>query len=407
MYGSTVSGSPYDAYGTIFKASTNGQVVALVASNCPYPYGSLWRGTDGAFYGTTELGGTNGLGHNYGTVFRMLTSGAMTWMFPFNNTNGAYPYAGLVQGASGLLYGTTLQGGLGNSGTVFQITTNGALTPLFSFSQTNGAYPSAGLALGGDGNLYGVTQNGGVTNNGSGYGTVFKLGTNGTLIWSVPFYQTNGAAPYARLALGGDGNFYGTTLQGGVSNVGTVFRVTTNGLVTSLVSFVGTNGADPYPGLVAGADGAMYGATSDGGAGNLGTLFRLSTNGTLTTVYSFGGPDGANPYGNLMLAADGSFYGTTKNGGANNLGSLFRFQPSAATASLAPVLQSVTQTGGVLRFSWNALTGRVYQVQVSTNLARTNWNNFGSALTATNPVMTATDVIGPDARRFYRCVLLP
>ena len=45
--------------------------------------------------------------------------------------------------------------------------------------------------------------------------------------------------------MGSDGNFYGTTYQGGTSNRGTVFKVTTNGVLTSLVSFTGTNGAYP------------------------------------------------------------------------------------------------------------------------------------------------------------------
>ena len=39
----------------------------------------------------------------------------------------------------------------------------------------------------------------------------------------------------ASLTLGNDGNFYGTTRNGG--SYGTIFRVTTNGVLTTLVSF--------------------------------------------------------------------------------------------------------------------------------------------------------------------------
>jgi hypothetical protein len=68
----------------------------------------------------------------------------------------------------------------------------------------------------------------------------------------------------------------------------------------------------------------------------------------------------------------------------------------------APVLQSVTGTGGTVRFTWSAVVSAVYQLQYRTNLAQGNWNNLGSAITATNAVMSAADSIGPDPQRFYR-----
>ena len=51
-------------------------------------------------------------------------------------------------------------------------------------------------------------------------GTVFKVTTNGTLTTLVSFNGTNGAYPHAGLTLGNDGNFYGTTSQGGSNPVG-------------------------------------------------------------------------------------------------------------------------------------------------------------------------------------------
>jgi uncharacterized repeat protein (TIGR03803 family) len=150
-----------------------------------------------------------------------------------------------IQGTDGYFYGTTWGGGSGGYGTVFRVTTNGALTTLASFYNTNGAVPQAGLTLGTDGNFYGTTT--GYYNSG-GYGSVFRVTANGALTTLVYFGGTNGANPAAAaLTLGTDGSFYGTTSKGGSSYVpnlgamgyGTVFRVTTNGALTTLYSFAG------------------------------------------------------------------------------------------------------------------------------------------------------------------------
>jgi uncharacterized repeat protein (TIGR03803 family) len=152
------------------------------------------------------------------------------------------------------------------------VTTNGTLTTLLGFNLTNGAGPDASLALGADGNFYGTTHAGGS----SGYGTVFKMMTNGILTTLVNFDNgTNGRSPYAGLTLGPDGNFYGTTSQAGSGGFGTVFKVTTNGALTTLTSFYGTNGANPWAALTLGLDGNFYGTTYGGGTGNGGTIFRM------------------------------------------------------------------------------------------------------------------------------------
>ena len=71
----------------------------------------------------------------------------------------------------------------------------------------------------------------------------------------------------------------------------------------------------------------------------------------------------------------------------------------------APVFQSVTGTGGTVTFTWSAVASVVYQLQYRTNLAQGNWSNLGSAITATNAVMSASDSIGPDPQRFYRLLV--
>jgi uncharacterized repeat protein (TIGR03803 family) len=216
--------------------------------------------------------------------------------------------------------------------------------PICSFdaSGTNGAYPEADLALGPDGNFYGTTESGGATTN----GTIFKVTTNGNLTALVNFNGTNGANPLDALTLGPDGNFYGTTEYGGNTigittlnaglGGGTVFRVTTNGTLTTLFNFAGTNGSSPHGGLAWGPDGNLYGTTATGGTNGLpyGTVFRVTTNGTLTTLTNFNNSNGANPYAGLTLGPDGIFYGTTQAGGANNSGTVFKVTTNAILTTL-------------------------------------------------------------------------
>ena len=84
------------------------------------------------------------------------------------------------------------------------------------------------------------------------------------------FHFTNGSGPNAGLIQGTDGNFYGTTLLGGTNNnctdrCGTVFKITAKGTLTTLHSFDGTDGSSPT-GLVQATDGNFYGTTANGGA---------------------------------------------------------------------------------------------------------------------------------------------
>ena len=90
----------------------------------------------------------------------------------------------------------------------------------------------------------------------------------------------------ASLVEGPDGNFYGTTAQGGPRGSGTVFRVTPAGVLTTLVS----DQANPAAGLVVGNDGLLYGmASAGGGLGGFGSVFKMTTDGVLTTFAVFDG----------------------------------------------------------------------------------------------------------------------
>src|ERR1017187_999315 len=248
------------------------------------PYAGLVQAANGDLYGTTVAGGANG----YGTVFKITPGGTLTMVYSFcsqtNCADGAYPEAGLVQAANGDLYGTTPQGGANRGGTIFKITPGGTLTKLYSFCSegvypacTDGLIPDAGLVQAANGDFYGTTDYGG----GNGHvGTLFKITPSGTLTTLHGFNYTDGEGPSAGLVQATNGDFYGTTLSGGANGEGTVFKITPSGSLTTLYSFCSqsgcTDGAFPEAGLVQDTNGDFYGTTFEGGSNDGGTVFRIS-----------------------------------------------------------------------------------------------------------------------------------
>ncbi len=150
-------------------------------------------------------------------------------------------------------------------------------------------------------------------------------------IYSFPVSERLGNSPFGKLALGADGNFYGTTTSGGIANEGTVFKVTPGGHLTSLYSFAGgADGSRPYAGVVIDKAGNLFGTTSSGGTFNAGTVYRLAPDGTETVLHSFGGTgDGASPFATLTADQSGNLYGVTTKGGHGG-GTLFMVTPAGA-----------------------------------------------------------------------------
>jgi uncharacterized repeat protein (TIGR03803 family) len=125
FYGTTTEGGTNND-GTVFKITSQGTLTTLyqfgsLPTDGHTPIGGLVQGSDGNFYGTTSGGGTNS---GVGTVFRISSAGTLTTLYQFGaSDNGADSYAGLVQGSDGNFYGTTELGGTNNTygGTVFQL----------------------------------------------------------------------------------------------------------------------------------------------------------------------------------------------------------------------------------------------------------------------------------------------
>ncbi len=145
----------------MFKLTPSGTLTTLYSfcsqTNCTDgrgPWAGLIQGSDGNFYGTTNLGGADP-SNFFGTVFKLTPSGTLTTLHSFCTVvsvvggvpaclDGYSPFAGVIQGSDGNFYGTTVYGGPNPSpnesggGTVFKLTSSGALTTLYSFcSQAN------------------------------------------------------------------------------------------------------------------------------------------------------------------------------------------------------------------------------------------------------------------------------
>jgi len=342
-----------------------------------------------------------------------------TNLLSFDGTDGALPYAGLIQGTDGSLYGTTYNGGAYGYGTVFKITAAGKLTTLYSFCPgeicTDGQYPRAGLVQATNGNFYGTTLYGGP----NGDGNIFEITPSGKLTSIYLFCPEvsvcpDGSAPYAGLVQASNGSLYGATAAGGIGNCaqggcGTIFKITLSGALTTLYSFCSVlntqgycaDGSTPFSGPVQAANGNFYGTTELGGAYNQGTFFEMTPSGTLTTLYSFCSlvdgsgycTDGNHPLAAPLQASNGNFYGTTFFGGPSNSGTVYEITPDgelttldtfcsslgcADTSTTASLIQA---TGGNL---YGTTAGTIFAMSLSGKLTtlHTLSNSDGSIVNA-------------------------
>jgi uncharacterized repeat protein (TIGR03803 family) len=364
--------------------------IFCLEARCPDgsgPQAPLVLATDGNFYGTTVDGGT----HSVGTIFKITPEGKFTSIYSFCAetvlgicTDGMLVTAGLIQAVNGDFYGMAQAGGSHNEGTVFRVTSAGKLTVLYNFCSqdppycADGASPWATLIQGNDGYLYGTAEEGGTYRG----GTVFKLALDGTLTTIYNFCPSetgvtcpDGSAPESALIQASNGNFYGATTTGGTVNCGitkvgcgTVFELTPAGVLTTLHSFCSlANCADgAYPsGVTQGTDGNFYGITSGSGANKWGTLFQITSAGVLNTLYNFCAQskcdDGSSPKVAPFQATNGTFYGTTFIGGTGEAcpytqcGTVFTL-----SMGLGPFVQTMPVAGligGAINILGNNLTG--------------------------------------------------
>lgn len=398
LYGVTLTGGSSDA-GSIYKINRDGSNYHLLrsfllsetddsASSLPFIGFSVLQGTDGALYGTTKFGGTNG----DGTVFKLSNDGNFFTVLHSFGASDANPL-NLIQGKDGVLYG-------GGNSTVFALNTDGSdyrvLHTLISGSEGNGI--NGKLIQGNDGALYGAATGGGT----KGFGTVFKLDTNGANFSVLhTFFATNpdGKQPVAGLMQGSDGALYGTTSIGGTNSglvSGTIFKLDTDGgNYQTLHNFGGVNdGGQPYGGLVQGLGGVIYGTTENARTGlALGTAFKIGTDGSgYNVLYRFSPvANGLYPYAGLVSGASsedaGVLYGTCSTSGGSGgggSGTVFAMLVNPPVM-ITPITNQTGSNQPVIFWPQWAFN---YTLQMTTNLSSTNWVNVSNTVPVTGVQVT-------------------
>src|SRR5581483_9459079 len=383
MYGTTAQGGPSynpssgtagilnNGLGTIWKYTPAAGLATLFAfsgdttpSNNGYrPNSQLAIDAAGNLYGATYYGGIgfspNQSDFGLGTLFKYSSTGQFSLLYEFSGPDGSNPIGRVLLDSQGHLWGTTWEGGagwdptLGNFGlgTVFEYFSGSVMNPVQFQGSNGGGNISGGMATDGDGNYYGTTYEGGA----NGFGSIFRYNSiTGQLTTLFSFNRTNGSLPLADVTLDGSGNLYGTTYQGGshssASNncCGTVWKYSIpSGVLTTVVSFDGdlvpADGLFPWGGVTLDSKGNLYGATVYGGIYGDGIVYEYSAAGQLSTLATFSGPNGSSPEGNLTFDSAGNLYGTTNQGGTSGFGTVYKMTPNASGGTCGGItLSSLT-----------------------------------------------------------------
>lgn len=333
FYGTTCCGGAYGG-GVLYRLPGTGTPgVETVVADFSYtttsqggygPNGTLVEASDGNLYGVTSNAGAN----KAGTIYQYnLKTGVLATVFSFPAQIGVqYPggnsLSDLIDDGSGTLYGTSSTGGTHGMGSAWawNYLTN-TFTMLHDFTgNSDGAYPYGGLLLASDGNLYGLNIGGGT----SVYGTAYALGTDGSNFQVIHNFTggTDGGNAYSELVQYSDGNLYGFANSGGANGLGVFFQIIPNGVSSTLKTLYsfkatdgnGCNGVDgcAYPGFghpLIGGDGKFYLATHWGGAQGNGQVMQLDTLGNKADVFDFSIYNG-NAASQPFEGTDGNLYGT-------------------------------------------------------------------------------------------------
>ena len=357
LYGMT-AGDTIDNEGMIFSIAPDGSDYTVLhhfagqPGDGTWPHGSLYL-FDDILYGLTWAGGCdenncpNADQTGCGTAFSLQTDGSsyqVLWTFACGGADewASLPNAYFISDEN-RLYSTTQGGGAFDGGTVFSIQPDGSgLTIIHSFNAfttAEGSRPSGGLVLD-DGVLYGTTFEGGQTD----MGTVFSINPDGSGFATLHnFTGPDGKYTESSLIMAG-GRLYGVTFNGGDYNQGVVFSLRSDGSdYRVLHSFDGIDGSSAVEGVVLAGD-TLYGVTVANGPTDFGIIYSIKTDGSdYTVLHRFNWTDGSWIDGRLLLVGN-TFYGLASHGGSGTPahGVIFSFERPVPDS---PILQSGDYNG--------------------------------------------------------------
>lgn len=375
LYGTTGGGGT-KSDGTVFKIATGGRGGPIYnftgSTGGRSPGGGPLLGTNGIFYGTTQLGGTSG---SDGTLFSITTAGVYTVLQDFPRGSGM-SQGSPIQANDGNLYGA-------NSSTVYKYTQSGTFTTIYKLqgSQSNDEVGPVVQTV--DGSLYIAVYNGGA----SGCGSIIQLSTAGVLENTYSFDCLTASNPGGPILQAADGNLYGVTYNGGTHGRGVLYQIPQGGTVTVLYNFGSSSSDGEYPSgaLTQGTDGNLYGVTTHGGSSGVGSLYQYTLSGTYTQLYSFPGKSGFPTTGPLQHT-NGKFYGTTNAGGTAGEGRLYSLD--MGLGPFVALVSSSAKVGGTVEVLGQGFTG---STSVTINgLAASFSVTSDTYLTATVPIGATT-----------------
>jgi uncharacterized repeat protein (TIGR03803 family) len=415
-------------------------------------------------------GGSSGTG----TVFKVNTDSTgfqLLHSFSGGSGDGALPNGSLTL-ADSILYGMTTYDGSSNAGVIFKININGTgfqVLRSFTGAAGDGGSPYGSLILSGS-TLYGMSAGGGNIGPGpSGWGTVFKISTNGTsfqLLHSFPIGGVpDGDSPNGSLALSGS-TLYGMATYGGnasgSSGGGTIFKINTDGTGFQVLRMFDVSDGYWPRGSLTLSGSILYGMTWTGGPGTPcgspggdGTVFQINTNGTsFTILHAFDDScshTGGSPGGSLVLS-NYTLYGMIPSGGigyglvfASGLPLSFQdwqtryfgctncsqaattadpdgdgqnnqaeFLSGTIPTNSASVLQiaTITREGNNVRVNWTTGPGKTNALERTGGASGSYSTNFAAIFTVTNTTGTATNYLDVNAATikpslYYRVRLVP
>jgi len=406
LYGTCVNGGWYDC-GVVYKMAKDGANYTILhqfgrfATDGCSTWGNVIEGSDHALYGTARHGGT----FDAGILFRLNRDGtgfAIVRSFTTNLTEGSVPMNSVIQGSDGRLYGRTLSGGATDGNTIFGVNKDGSnyrVLHSFGLKLGDNLFPYAPLLEGSDGAIYGTTEGDGAF----GSGSVFKINKDGSGFVSLHDFAASGTddlAPEGGVMEASNGRLYGAGQGGGSFEWGALFSLNKDGSdYRMLHSFnaVGTEGYLPIARPVEGPGGVLFGGTYYGGNSDSGTIYQIGKDGgDFSFFYRFidDATDGWYSYSEMIRASDGALYGSAFGGGLYGSGTIFRIKPVGLTARRSANAVNVTVSGFV---------GQRYGIETVRTLTST-WTEVARVTNVTGSVDYIDTNIS--SNRFYRARLI-